>query len=267
MVSAAAFALGLPARLAAQTPKAQAPIDLTGYWVSLITEDWRIRMLTAPKGDYYSLPLNAEGRKVADQWDPAKDIAEGKQCMGYGAPGIMRVPGRLYITWDNDTTLRIETDAGKQTRIFSFGAGRAATGAPTMQGFSIAQWQTPQTTRAYTSKISGRDANTPGFAGIFNGETEQPPDTRKLGGRLKVVTTRLRPGYLRNNGVPYSANAVLTEYWDIHKYKSGEYLVVTQSVDDPQYLDVPWVTSNNFRREPDGSKWDPRACELILPSR
>jgi len=250
----------------AQTPKAAAPIDLTGYWVSLVTEDWRTRMLTAPKGDYYSIPLNAEGRRVADTWDAAKDTAAGRQCMNYGAAGIMRVPERLHITWENDTTLKVETDAGKQTRLFYFGA-HAATGAPTMQGVSVAQWQTPQATRAYTSKISARDPDTPGFHGIFNGETQEPPDTRKLGGSLKVVTTHLAPGYLRNNGVPYSGNTVLTEYYDIHSLKGADYLVEMQSVDDPQYLDVPWVTSNHFRREPDGSKWDPRPCELILPSK
>jgi hypothetical protein len=63
--------------------------------------------------------------------------------------------------------------------------------------------------------------------------------------------------------VPYSANAVLTEYYDIHGRKGAEYLVVIQVVDDPRYLNVPWVTSNHFRREPDGAKWDPRPCELI----
>ena len=251
----------------AQTPKAAAPLDLTGYWVSLVSEDWRIRMLNAPKGDYYSLPLTKEARKTADTWDAAKDIAEGKQCMSYGAPGIMRVPGRLHITWENATTLKLEADAGKQTRIFSFGAVKPATGAATMQGSSNAQWLTPQLTRAYTANISGRDDNTPGFAGIFNGQTQEPADTRKLGGSLKVVTTRLRPGYLRNNGVPYSANAVMTEFYALHTQKGVDYLIVTQSIDDPQYLNVPWVTSNNFRREPDAAKWDPRPCELILPSK
>jgi hypothetical protein len=59
----------------------------------------------------------------------------------------------------------------------------------------------------------------------------------------------------------------MTEYYVIHKQNNIEYLIQTQSVDDPQYLNVPWVTSNNFRREPDGSKWDPRPCELILPSK
>ena len=136
-----------------------------------------------------------------------------------------------------------------------------------MQGFSVARWQVPQLTRGGTAILSARDDNTPGFAGIFNGATQEPPDTRNLGGSLKVITTRLRPGYLRNNGVPYSANAMMTEFFAIHKRGNEEYLVQTQIVEDPQYLEVPWVTSNNFKRGPDGSKWDPRACELILPSK
>lgn len=249
---------------AGQTAKAAAPIDLTGYWVALITEDWRYRMLTAPKGDYYAIPLTPEARKVADNWDPAKDIAQGKQCMAYGAPAIMRQPGRVHISWENDTTLKVEIDAGKQTRLLTFGAPRQS--EATLQGQSVAQWQSPQITRFYTSKISAQDPNTPGFSG----QTPQgsaPPDSRKLGGTLKVVTTNLRPGYLRNNGVPFSANAVLTEYYDIHKDAGQEYLVITSIVDDPQYLYVPWVVSNHFRREADGAKWDPQPCELILPSK
>jgi hypothetical protein len=261
LIAAASIAMGQTS----QTPKTASPIDLTGYWVSLVTEDWRTRMLTAPKGDYYSIPLNTEGKRVADTWDAARDIGEGKQCLSYGAPDIMRVPERLHITWENETTLKIETDAGKQTREFHFGQPPPATGAPTLQGMSSAEWGTPQSTRAYTAKIPAQDPNTPGFPGI------QPlpaaPDTRRLGGTLKVVTTHLQAGYLRNNGVPYSANTVLTEYYDIHGRKGAEYLVVTQIVDDPKYLNVPWVTSNHFRREPDGAKWDPRPCDLILPSR
>src|SRR5947207_1206628 len=258
----AIFVLIVSLSAAAQTPKAAAPIDFSGYWVSLITEDWRVRMLTAPKGDYYSLPLTNEARKIADTWDAAQDIVQGKQCLSYGAPGIMRVPGRLHITWENDSTLKLEADAGKQTRMFLFGSPKPAADAATMQGFSVARWQTPQLTRGGTAILSARDDNTPGFAGIFNGATQEPPDMRKLGGSLKVITTRLRPGYLRNNGVPSSANATMTEFFAIHKRGNEEYLVQTQIVEDPQYLQLPWVTSNNFKREPDGSKWDPRACEL-----
>jgi len=256
------FAQGLPG--AGLSAKAAAPIDLSGYWVSLVTEDWRYRMLTAPKGDYYSIPLTPEARAVADTWDAAKDVAQGKQCMAYGAPAIMRQPGRVHITWENDNALKLEMDAGKQTRRFAFGAVRPA-GEATLQGSSAAQWQSPQITRFYTSKISAQDPNTPGFSGQTP-QGSRPADTRRLGGSLKVVTTHIKPGYLRNNGVPFSANALLTEYYDLHSDGGQEYMIVTSVVEDPQYLYVPWVVSNHFRREPDGSKWDPQPCELILSS-
>jgi hypothetical protein len=270
-LGAAVSVLCLPAMFA-QTPpvadlsaKAAAPIDLTGYWVSLVTEDWRYRMLTAPKGDYYSIPLTPEARKIADAWDAKRDIAEGKQCLAYGAPAIMRQPGRVHITWENDNTLKLDMDAGKQTRRFFFGVKSRMDREATLQGSSIAQWQTPQSTRFYTSKLSAQDPNTPGFSGQTP-RGSLPPDARKLGGTLKVVTTHLNSGYLRNNGVPYSMNAVLTEYYDLHADAGQQYVVVTSIIEDPQYLYVPWVVSNHFRREPDGAKWDPQPCELILPS-
>src|SRR5262245_65833992 len=100
-------------------PRAAAPFDMTGYWVSIVNEDWRWRMFPN-KGDYAGIPLNPEGRKVADAWDPTKDEASGEQCKGYGAPGIMRVPSRFHITWQDDQTLKIETDAGRQVRVFHF---------------------------------------------------------------------------------------------------------------------------------------------------
>src|SRR5688572_26807699 len=107
---------------AAPTARAAAPVDLTGTWVSLVTEDWRWRMRTPPKGDYASLPLTPAAIKVADSWDPARDTAAGEQCRAYGAAAIMRVPGRIRIGWENDTTLKVETEAGTQTRLFAFGA-------------------------------------------------------------------------------------------------------------------------------------------------
>src|SRR3974377_128651 len=109
------------------TPKAAAPVDFTGYWVSVVTEDWLYRMVTPKKGDYSSVPLNAEGRKIADAWDPTKDEAGGNQCKAYGAPSLMRIPGRIHISWQDDSTLKVETDAGTQTRLLHFNA--AATGS------------------------------------------------------------------------------------------------------------------------------------------
>ena len=216
------------------TPKAAAPIDLTGYWVSVVTEDWRFRMVTPPKGDTQSVPLNAEGLKITNDWDPAEDEAAGEQCKYYGAPAIMRNPGMLHITWQDDNTLRIETDAGTQTRVLHFGNWKAPGAEASWQGDSIADWETPRF-----------------------GRGGPPPKS----GNLKVVTTHLRPGYLRKNGVPYSANTTLTEYYDLIQGVDGNpWLVVTAMVDDPAFLRMTFITSSNFKKQADGSGWDPSPC-------
>lgn len=228
--------------------RASAPIDLTGYWVSVVTQDWRWRMVTPAKGDYASIPITIEAKKAGDAWDPAKDEAAGEQCKSYGAPAIMAVPTRLRIAWQDDSTLQVETDAGMQTRRFQFGpsnprragpstplrAGNATPRGPaTWQGDSIAQWERPRPARGVVAK----------------------------GGSLKVVTSHLRPGYLRKNGVPYSADAVLTEYWDVSTGPSGDqWITITSMVQDDKYLREPWVTALNFKKERDGSKWDPTPC-------
>ena len=218
------------------TAKAAAPEDLTGFWVSLVTEDWRYRMVTPPKGDYASVPLNPEGRRVADTWDPSKDESAGLQCKSYGAAALMRVPTRVHITWADDSALKVETDAGTQTRQFHFGQAQPPSGEGAWQGFSIANWE---------------------FAGGGRGGRGGPP----RGGSLKVVTTHLRPGYLRKNGVPYSGNTVLTEYYTRTDESDGtSYLIVTTMVDDPQYLQQTFVTSTHFKKEPDGARWSPSPC-------
>jgi hypothetical protein len=219
-----------------RTAKAAAPVDLTGYWVSLITEDWRWRMVMPAKGDYASVPINAEAKRVADAWDPVKDESTGEQCRAFGAAGIMRMPTRLRISWLDDNTLRVETDAGTQTRLLHFGSWKRGN-RPTWQGDSGAEWELPRP--------------------LTMGE----PDARPTSGSLKVVTTNLRPGYLRRNGIPYSIGARLTEYWDLHHGRSNEqWLVVSTIVEDSTYLQIPWMTSPNFRKEPDGSRWDPAPC-------
>jgi len=126
----------------ARTAKTAAPIDLTGYWVSVVTEDWRWRMLTPSKGDYASVPLNQEARKIGDTWDLAKDEASGNACKPFGVGNIMRMPGRLHITWQDDSTLKLEFDAGTQTRLLHFDATQPpAGGERTWQGYSVAEWE------------------------------------------------------------------------------------------------------------------------------
>ena len=232
-----------------QTARAAAPVDLTGYWVSIVTEDWRYRMVTAARGDHPSVPLNAAGNALANSWDPAKDEAAGEQCRAYGAAGLMRAPGRLHVTWQDDTTLKIETEAGTQTRLLRFapstgsGQGPQAAGeaAPAWQGLSAATWE---------------------FAGAARGGRGAAAPQGPRAGNLKAVTTRMRPGYLQKNGVPYSANAVLTEYFSRTVEPNGDsWLILTSIVEDPQYLTGPFIRSTHFKRLPDNNTaWEPEPC-------
>ena len=131
-------------KAAPATAKSQAPIDLTGTWVALVTEDWLYRMVTPAKGDVASVPVTPAARTATNNWDPAKDEAAGEQCKAYGVGGLMRLPTRLHITWQDDNTLKVETDAGTQTRLLHFGDWKAAEGSqPSRQGDTVAQWETP----------------------------------------------------------------------------------------------------------------------------
>jgi hypothetical protein len=220
---------------AAGAARDRAPIDLTGYWVSYVTENWRYRMVTPAKGEYRRIPSSRAALPLINAWDPAADEREGNQCKSYGAGAIMSVPGRLHITWQDADTLRLETDAGTQTRLLRF-APRAPSSPRSWQGESAATWEPA--------------------AG---------------GGSLRVVTSNLRAGYLRKNGVPYGERATVTEHFDVAPLAdrgtgapgvadAGRLLLVTTIVEDPEYLTGPYIVSPHFKKEPDGSKWDPTPC-------
>jgi hypothetical protein len=217
---------------AAPTARQSAPIDLTGYWVSVITEDWKFRMVTPAKGVYDALVLNPQGRKIADSWDPARDEKAGELCKAYGAPTITRLPTRLNVTWENDTTLKVDTDTGTQTRRFHFAPAVPAAGEPSLQGHSVAQWELG----------GGRAGTTPT-------------------GNLKVVTTNLRAGYIRKNGAPYSDKTTVTEYFDLHSLPNGEqWLSITTRVDDPVYFSRTMTNTSDFKKLPDAKGWNPTPC-------
>lgn len=220
------------------TAKEMAPADLTGYWEAIVVEDWRYRMLLPQKiqaeprfGERIGVPMNAEARRIAMNWDPAKDEAAGEQCRAYGAPNIMRIPGQIHITWRDDQTLKLETDAGMQTRLFEFGVPRTQGGG--WQGVSAASWD----------ELPG------GRGGPL------------LSGSLKVVTNRLKPGYLMKNGIPYSASAIVTEYYDrIDEPNGDSYILITTTVEDPMYLTTPYLTTTHFKKQPDATGWNPTPC-------
>jgi len=201
------------------------------------------------QADLGSIPASPAGRQAANAWDPAK---EGS-CEAYGVGGLMRMPGRFKISWQDDNTLKIESDAGQQTRLLHFAA--PATPALTavgqtrsLQGYSIAEWQ---------RSGGALDAFGPGVAPEGGGRGAAP-----RWGSLKVTTSNMLPGWLSRNGVPYGENMTMTEYFTrITNKDAGDWFTVTTVMEDPQFLAGQWITSTNFKKEPNDSKWSPAPCK------
>lgn len=236
----------------AHNARAGALIDVTGTWVPVITQDWSIRMVTPPKGEFSNLTLNPVGRAVAMRWDPNAPVPKGELCRTYGAPAIVQLPGRMRISWKDDFTLRLDFELGSQTRLVHFappGFGalpQPPQGPPSWQGYSVGEW-------TYQKQWRGFDRN-------------PAPHGPGQGGALRVKTSRLRAGFLRANGVPYSGRTTLTEYFRRFNLPNGEqWLVVISSVDDPVYLAAPYVTSSLFKRETGKPSWSPLPCEFVPP--
>jgi len=261
-----------------RTGRQLAPVDITGTWVAVVTEDWRWRMVTPPKGDVSSIPVNAEGRKAALAWNPDADNTAGNQCKAYGIGGLTRQPGRLRISWQDDQTLKFEFDAGTQTRLLNFDATKRAPAERTLQGFSAAQWEGPGVgagplgdgrpdTRVTGGGLLSRELPGGGGQGLRGGPPPRQQTQINRGGDLVVVTTGMREGYLRKNGVPYSEQATITEY--IHRlpvHPNGDnWLHVITVVDDPKYLSQPFYTSTSFRLEPNDANFKPAPCATPAP--
>ena len=227
-----------------RSPRERALIDITGQWVAVVNEDWRWRMITPPVGDAASLPVNERARATAAAWDLERDRADGALCKAFAGPGLMRQPTRIRIDWEDDDTLRLEFDAGRQVRRFEFAPQPPA--ERSLQGYSEAQWFRQTQSR-----------------GVFGART--PPD----GGSLVVRTTQLAGGYLRPNGVPFSERTTVKEYFNTFTLPGDgdAWLVVTAVVADPEYLTTDLVISTQFKKEASRGAWDPRPCEIAPPLR
>jgi hypothetical protein len=262
-----------------QTARARGPVDFTGTWVSVVTEDWRWRMVTPPKdaSATASIPVSGEGRKVAAAWDLDADNKAGNQCKAFGVGGIMRQPGRIRISWQDDNTLKLEFDAGTQTRLLQFDRNAQPPAEKTWQGFSRADWEGPGVGRGAApvgdSRVTG--GGLPGASGVPGGGGQglrggPPPRGQariNTGADIKVVTTGFREGYLRKNGVPYSEQAVITEYFHrLPTHPNGDnWLQVITIIEDPRYLSQPYTTSTNFRLEPNDAAFKPTPCQTPPP--
>jgi len=261
-----------------QTARQAAPVDVTGTWVSIVTEDWRWRMVTPPVGDVASIPVSPEGRKAAAAWNREADLASGNQCKAFGVGGLMRQPGRLRIAWQDDQTLKLEFDAGTQTRLLHFDPAQRPAAERTLQGFSAARWEGPGVgagpvgdgradPRVTGGGLLSRDLPGGGGSGLRGGPPPREPARLNRGGHLRVVTTNVSEGYLRKNGVPYSAQATITEH--VHRLPThpngDEWLHVVTVVEDPRYLTQPFYTSTSFRLEPNDAKFSPTPCTTPAP--
>jgi len=256
--------------------RAIAPIDLTGTWVAVVTEDWRWRMATPPLRDVASIPVNAEGRKVTASWNLDADNAAGNQCKAFGVGSIMRQPGRVRISWQDDMTLKLEFDAGTQTRLLNFDRTKQPGTEKTWQGFSLADWQGPGVGRGAPpvgdNRVTGGGVLAPsvpggGGQGLRGGPPPRQQAQINRGGDLKAVTTNFREGYLRKNGVPYSEQATITEYFNrLPTHPNGDnWLHVVTIVEDPRYLSQPFYTSTHFRLEPSDAGFKPTPCATAPP--
>ena len=232
------------AAVSAPTPRAAAPIDLTGYWVSLVTDDWRWRMVTPPKGDILYLPVNDAGTKVADAWDPAKDEAAGEACRAYGAGGIMHLPGRLRITWDGDTTLKLETDTGQQTRLFAFGPAPGLPSEADLAGFICR--------RVGTARPEGAAA-----AVALPAERIRRGQARRFASRPRTCVRATIAG----TACRTAPTRTMTEWFTTMTEPDGNtYLLVTKILEDPQYMNGPYVRTVQFKKQPDAAGWNPTPC-------
>ncbi len=239
------------AEMAQGNGRAVAPVDLTGTWVSIVNEDWRFRMVTPQIGDFANIPENEAAREFAMEWRPELDV--GNECRAYGAPAIMHEPGRIKISWEDDLTLKLEFDAGHQVRYLHFNPNAQA-GQPSRQGHSLARWERPR-----GQQISPVIANTVPIG-------QQFPRTEGVSNALQVFTDNIVSGYLRKNGIPHSDQVEVREYFDLITIPDGsEWLIVNIVVEDPVYLEAPWITSMNFKKESDDSKWNPQDCFVTNP--
>jgi len=233
---------------AAPGGRGAAPVDLTGYWVSQVTEDYIERMF--PDSPASGTPQSGRGgggrgggRGAAGATAPADP------CRVYGAGGSMRLPGRLNISWADDNTLKIEMDSGKQTRLFHFGVAQPPDSEKSLQGYSIAAWE---------GGGGGRGGRGGGGGGGGGGGAAAPA-TRW--GSLNVVTTNLKSGYLLTSRSVYSENATLTEYFSRHTDFGQDYLTVVAIITDPGGGNH--TTSSTFKKEPNGSKFSPTGCDIV----
>jgi hypothetical protein len=229
-----------------------APVDLTGTWVSLVTEDWIERMSPDSPASGSGGGAFGFGRGRGGAGAAAPAITSDDPCAAYGAGGIMRVPGRLKLSWQDENTLLLEYDAGSQRRIIHFDNDEAPVAAgPSLQGSSTASWEGGGGGRR------SRGGPQRGFGAPADARAAAAPMPWQS---LEIVTTNLSPGYLLSSRSWYGGGARLTELLRYHNDFGREYFTVTAVIEE--IGQTTSTTSSTFKKEPDDSKFEPTGCEI-----
>ncbi len=209
---------------------AVAQIDLAGEWAARSGhEDQPHRVVGPELGDYTGLPLNDAGRLKARTWDASILSARERQAQPHPATYSMRGPGpnfRMNKVVDPRTFALI---------------------AYTITGlFGSADRTIWLDGRPHPSDIAEHT-----WDGFSTGTWE--------GNALKVYTTHLKAGTIQRNGSPTSPYATMTEYF----FRHGDQLALATIIDDPIYLEEPFVRTSNFVWAPTQTQSRPAPFEIV----
>ena len=208
------------------TPAAQAEIDLSGNWTIIYHEDW-IEIGTGPDiADFTGLPLTKQAAALAMNWHASLVNVPERQCL--------QLPMEYTNRWSNT---RIWKDVDSQSQELLAYRLRKAWGGMDRTIYMAKQPRPPRGA-VHT------------FAGFSLGEID--------GEKLKVVTTHLKEGYSRRNGVPRSDRATITEHFIRH----GNVLTISTIIEDPVYLTEPLVVSTSYDYAPN-TRIGPYICESV----
>ena len=188
-----------------------AQVDLSGEWSGRYHEDQEHRIPGPELGDYTGLPINDAGRLKADSWDASILSLREHQAKPHPSTYSLRGPANIRIT-------KIFDPVTQDTIGFElFGTFGQATRSIWLDG------------RPHPADLAAHT-----WAGFSTG--------RWQGDTLTVTTTHLKVGWLQRNGVAHSDRATMTEHFMRH----GDMLTVVTIVDDPVYLEEPFIRSSNW---------------------
>lgn len=208
-----------------------AQIDLVGEWAPQFHEDQPERVGGPPVGDYAGLPINDAARFMADAWEASILSVPEHQCKPHPADYSPRGPANLRISKEVDT-------ASQETIAYH----------------THISWQAPERTIWMDGRPHPDELAPHTWQGFSTGEWIGGPNSQVL----KVVTTHLKKGWIRRNGVPRSDQAELTEYF----YRHGNFLTWTSIVNDPLYLTEPMIRTSDFMVNP-GQQIAPYPCLIV----